>query len=212
MKLFDYRKSYDKNELKIQDIGNNPIDFFIKWFKEAEDSSEIIEPNAMTISTVDKNNSPSSRVVLLKQIKSRSLIFFTNYNSNKGKALDKNKNICASFYWPPLERQVIIKGVANKISEVESQSYFSSRPFESQAAAIISNQSEKISSYESLLKKYKSFIDKNKNTKLNRPKNWGGIEITINQIEFWQGRRNRLHNRIQCVFDNDSWEYKILSP
>ena len=90
MKLFDYRKSYEKNELKIQDIGNNPIDFFIKWFKEAEATSEIIEPNAMTISTVDKNNSPTSRVVLLKQIKSRSLIFFTNYNSNKGKALDKN--------------------------------------------------------------------------------------------------------------------------
>ena len=108
----------------------------------------------------------------------------------------------------------ICKGLAEvrKVHFPESQSYFSSRPFESQAAAIISNQSEKIPSYESLLKKYKSFIDKNKNTKLNRPTNWGGIEIIINQIEFWQGRRNRLHNRIQCVFDNDSWEYKILSP
>ena len=196
----------------MNDIGDNPIDFFVKWFKEAENSDQIIEPNAMTISTVDENSFPSSRVVLLKQIKERSLIFFTNYNSNKGKSLDKNANICASFYWPPLERQVIIKGYAKKISSVESENYFNSRPFESQAAAIISNQSEDIDSYESLLEKYNSFIEQNKNTKLKRPNNWGGIEIFINQIEFWQGRKNRLHNRVLCNFQKDAWEYKLLSP
>jgi len=212
MELFNYRKSYTKDKLSINDIGDNPIDFFVKWFKEAENSDQIIEPNAMTISTVDENSFPSSRVVLLKQIKERSLIFFTNYNSNKGKSLDKNANICASFYWPPLERQVIIKGYAKKISSVESEDYFNSRPFESQAAAIISNQSEDIDSYESLLEKYNSFIDQNKNTKLKRPNNWGGIEIFINQIEFWQGRKNRLHNRVLCNFQKDTWEYKLLSP
>ena len=212
MELFNYRKSYTKDKLSINDIGDNPIDFFVKWFKEAENSDQIIEPNAMTISTVDENSSPSSRVVLLKQIKERSLIFFTNYNSNKGKSLDKNENICASFYWPPLERQVIIKGNAKKISSVESEDYFNSRPFESQAAAIISNQSEDIDSYESLLEKYNSFIEQNKNTKLKRPNNWGGIEIFINQIEFWQGRKNRLHNRVLCNFQKDTWEYKLLSP
>ncbi len=212
MELFNYRKSYTKDKLSINDIGGNPIDFFVKWFKEAENSDQIIEPNAMTISTVDENSSPSSRVVLLKQIKERSLIFFTNYNSNKGKSLDKNENICASFYWPPLERQVIIKGNAKKISSVESEDYFNSRPFESQAAAIISNQSEDIDSYESLLEKYNSFIEQNKNTKLERPNNWGGIEIFINQIEFWQGRNNRLHNRVLCNFQKDTWEYKLLSP
>ena len=212
MELFNYRKSYTKDKLSINDIGDNPIDFFVKWFKEAENSDQIIEPNAMTISTVDENSFPSSRVVLLKQIKERSLIFFTNYNSNKGKSLDKNANICASFYWPPLERQVIIKGYAKKISSVESEDYFNSRPFESQAAAIISNQSEDINSYESLLEKYNSFIEKNKNTKLKRPNNWGGIEIFINQIEFWQGRKNRLHNRVLCNFQKDTWEYKLLSP
>ena len=212
MELFNYRKSYTKDKLSINDIGGNPIDFFVKWFKEAENSDQIIEPNAMTISTVDENSFPSSRVVLLKQIKERSLIFFTNYNSNKGKSLDKNENICASFYWPPLERQVIIKGYAKKISSVESEDYFNSRPFESQAAAIISNQSEDIDSYESLLEKYNSFIEQNKNTKLNRPNNWGGIEIFINQIEFWQGRKNRLHNRVLCNFQKDTWEYKLLSP
>ena len=212
MELFNYRKSYTKDKLSIDDIGGNPIDFFVKWFKEAENSDQIIEPNAMTISTVDENSFPSSRVVLLKQIKERSLIFFTNYNSNKGKSLDKNENICASFYWPPLERQVIIKGYAKKISSVESEDYFNSRPFESQAAAIISNQSEDIDSYESLLEKYNSFIEQNKNTKLKRPNNWGGIEIFINQIEFWQGRKNRLHNRVLCNFQKDTWEYKLLSP
>ena len=212
MELFNYRKSYTKDKFSINDIGDNPIDFFVKWFKEAENSDQIIEPNAMTISTVDENYSPSSRVVLLKQIKERSLIFFTNYNSNKGKSLDKNENICASFYWPPLERQVIIKGNAKKISSVESEDYFNSRPFESQAAAIISNQSEDIDSYESLLEKYNSFIEQNKNTKLKRPNNWGGIEIFINQIEFWQGRKNRLHNRVLCNFQKDTWEYKLLSP
>ena len=212
MELFNYRKSYTKDKLSINDIGDNPIDFFVKWFKEAENSDQIIEPNAMTISTVDENSFPSSRVVLLKQIKERSLIFFTNYNSNKGKSLDKNENICASFYWPPLERQVIIKGNAKKISSVESEYYFNSRPFESQAAAIISNQSEDIDSYESLLEKYNSFIEQNKNTKLKRPNNWGGIEIFINQIEFWQGRKNRLHNRVLCNFQKDTWEYKLLSP
>ena len=212
MELFNYRKSYTKDKLSMNDIGDNPIDFFVKWFKEAENSDQIIEPNAMTISTVDENSSPSSRVVLLKQIKERSLIFFTNYNSNKGKSLDKNENICASFYWPPLERQVIIKGYAKKISSVESEDYFNSRPFESKAAAIISNQSEDIDSYESLLEKYNSFIEQNKNTKLKRPNNWGGIEIFINQIEFWQGRKNRLHNRVLCNFQKDTWEYKLLSP
>ena len=212
MELFNYRKSYTKNKLSINDIGDNPIDFFVKWFKEAENSDQIIEPNAMTISTVDEKSFPSSRVVLLKQIKERSLVFFTNYNSNKGKSLDKNENICASFYWPPLERQVIIKGYAKKISSIESEDYFNSRPFESQAAAIISNQSEDIDSYESLLEKYNSFIEQNKNTKLKRPNNWGGIEIFINQIEFWQGRKNRLHNRVLCNFQKDTWEYKLLSP
>ena len=212
MELFNYRKSYTKDKLSINDIGGNPIDFFVKWFKEAENSDQIIEPNAMTISTVDENSFPSSRVVLLKQIKERSLIFFTNYNSNKGKSLDKNENICASFYWPPLERQVIIKGNAKRISSVESEDYFNSRPFESQAAAIISNQSEDIDSYESLLEKYNAFIEQNKNTKLKRPNNWVGIEIFINQIEFWQGRNNRLHNRVLCNFQKDTWEYKLLSP
>ena len=158
MKLFNYRKPYDKDSLSIDEIGDNPIDFFKKWFKEAESSDQIIESNAMTVSTVDVNNNPSSRVVLLKEIKDNSLIFFTNYKSKKGKEIDENPNICASFYWAPLERQVVFKGVAKKTSESYSDTYFKSRPFSSQVGAIVSAQSEIISSYDNLLTKYDNFL------------------------------------------------------
>ena len=210
MKLFNYRKFYDKDSLSVNDIGDDPLEFFKKWFKDAENSNGIIEPNAMTISTVE-NNVPSSRVVLLKEIKDRSLVFFTNYNSNKGRAISNNPNLCASFYWPPLERQVIFKGTAKKSNENYSDSYFTSRPLNSQAAAIVSEQSQVIETYEELLDRYNKFLNENKDSKLKRPENWGGIELSIKEIEFWQGRENRLHNRIICYLTNDSWNIQILS-
>ena len=211
MKLFNYRKFYKKDTLVINDIGDNPLEFFKSWFKDAENSDEIIESNAMTLTTVD-NNAPSSRVVLLKEIKDRSLVFFTNYDSNKGRAISNNPNVCASFYWPPLERQVIFKGLAKKSNEDYSDSYFSSRPYKSQAAAIASKQSEVINSYEDLLDRYNQLLDENKDSVFKRPKNWGGIEIDIKEIEFWQGRENRLHNRIICRLINDNWDIQLLSP
>ena len=212
MKLFNHRKFYSRDSLSIEDIGNNPMEFFIKWFKDAENSDKIAEANAMTVSTVDKENSPSSRVVLLKEIKDRSLIFFTNYKSKKGEAINYNQNICATFYWPPLQRQVIIKGVAKKCLDNYSETYFKSRPFESQVSAIVSNQSQIISSYDELLNRYNKFLKENKNSNLKRPSHWGGIEIFIEEIEFWQGRENRLHNRVVSTFANDKWEIKLLSP
>jgi len=212
MKLFNHRKFYDKDSLSIDEIGDNPMSFFIKWFKDAENSNEIIESNAMTISTVNKNNIPSSRVVLLKEIKDRSLIFFTNYRSKKGQAIDENPNICASFYWAPLERQVIFKGIAKKTSKKYSDTYFKSRPFNSQAAAIVSDQSKIISSYENLLARYNEFLELNKKSSLSRPNHWGGIELIIEEIEFWQGRENRLHNRVLCRLVNGKWDIQLLSP
>ena len=212
MKLFNYRKTYNQNSLSIDEIRNKPMDFFIKWFKDAENSEKIFEANAMTVSTVDKNNSPSSRVVLLKEVKDRSLIFFTNYKSKKGKAISYNPNICATFYWPSLERQVIIKGTAKKCSDNYSETYFKSRPFKSQVSAIVSNQSEIISSYDELLSRYNSFLKENKDSILKRPSHWGGIEILIEEIEFWQGRENRLHNRVVSTFINNKWKSKLLSP
>ena len=212
MKLFNYRKPYDKDSLSIDEIGDNPIDFFKKWFKEAESSDQIIESNAMTVSTSDNNNFPSSRVVLLKEIRDRSLIFFTNYQSKKGKAINENPNICASFYWAPLERQVIFKGIAKKTSENYSDKYFKSRPFTSQVSAIVSNQSQIISTYDELLDRHAKFLEKNNNSNLVRPSHWGGIEIFIHEIEFWQGRENRLHNRVVSKLIDDKWQHNLLSP
>ena len=211
MKLFNYRKFYDKDSLSINDVGDDPIEFFKKWFKDAEGSDGIIEPNAMTISTVE-DNVPSSRVVLLKEIKDRSLVFFTNYDSNKGRAISNNPNLCASFYWPSLERQVIFKGTAKKSDKNYSDLYFRSRPFNSQAAAIVSNQSQVIESHQELLDRYNKFLNENKESNLKRPDNWGGIELSIKEIEFWQGRQNRLHNRIICYLTDDLWDIQILSP
>ena len=212
MKLFNHRKFYDKDSLSLDEIGDNPIDFFKKWFKEAEKSDQIIESNAMTVSTIDESNKPSSRVVLLKEIKDDSLIFFTNYKSKKGMAIDKNPNICASFYWAPLERQVIFKGIAKKTSDKYSDIYFKSRPFSSQVGAIVSNQSQIISSYDDLLIKYDKFLTENKGSNLKRPNHWGGIELFVQEIEFWQGRENRLHNRVISNLRDGKWEHNILSP
>ena len=212
MKLFNHRKFYDKDSLSIDEIGDNPMNFFKKWFRDAEKSDEIIESNAMTVSTSDNNNFPSSRVVLLKEIRDRSLIFFTNYKSKKGMAINENPNICASFYWAPLERQVIFKGIAKKTSEKYSDTYFKSRPFTSQAGAIVSNQSQIISTYDDLLDRHAKFLEKNNNSNLVRPSHWGGIEIFIHEIEFWQGRENRLHNRVVSNLIDDKWQHNLLSP
>jgi len=212
MKLFNHRKFYDKDSLSINEIGANPMNLFKKWFKDAEKNDQIIESNAMTVSTVDKSGHPSSRVVLLKEIKDKSLIFFTNYKSKKGKAINDNPNICASFYWAPLERQVIFKGIAKKTSEDYSDIYFKSRPFSSQVGAIVSDQSEIITSYNDLLIRYDEFYKENKNSNIKRPRHWGGIELFIDEIEFWQGRENRLHNRIVSNLVEGKWNHNILSP
>ena len=211
MKLFNYRKFYKKDSLSINDVGDNPIEFFKRWFKDAENSDEIIESNAMTLSSVE-DTSPSSRVVLLKEIKDRSLVFFTNYDSNKGRAISDNPNVCASFFWPPLERQVILKGIAKKTDNDYSDTYFSSRPYKSQAAAIASKQSDVIHSYEELTDRYNKLLNENKDSIFKRPSNWGGIEINIKEIEFWQGRENRLHNRVLCRLVNGKWDIQLLSP
>ena len=211
MKLFNYRKFYKKDSLSIDDVGDNPLEFFRRWFEDADNSDEIIESNAMTLSTVE-NNAPSSRVVLLKEIKDRSLVFFTNYDSNKGRAISDNPNVCASFFWPPLERQVIFKGIAKKTDNNYSDTYFSSRPYKSQAAAIVSKQSDVIHSYEELTDRYNKLLNENKDSIFKRPSNWGGIEINIQEIEFWQGRENRLHNRVVCRLINGKWDIQLLSP
>ena len=165
----------------------------------------------MTLSTVNDKNEPRNRLVLMKMLKKNGIVFFTNYESKKGDAIIKNHNVCISFFWPSLEKQIIINGTCSKISNKESDDYFYSRPLDSQVGAISSDQSKEIPSREYLEKKFKE-IKKN-SSNLKRPNNWGGFFININEFEFWQGRSNRLHDRI--VFsksNNDSWIAKRLSP
>jgi pyridoxamine 5'-phosphate oxidase len=211
--LSNYRKSYEKSELLENSIPNNPIQLFEQWFQEAEKNEQQLEVNAMTVSTIGLDGFPKSRVVLLKSYDKSGFIFFTNYDSDKGKAIQKNPQVCLSFFWPSLERQVIIKGLAQKTTSEVSDSYFNSRPTGSKLGAITSNQSEIIASREVLESKLHDLEAFYKNKTISRPDNWGGILVTPSEIEFWQGRPNRLHDRIRFrLIENDTnWKSQRLS-
>ena len=211
--LSNYRKSYEKSELLENQIPEDPINLFHKWFYEAEDLNAAEEVNAMTVSTIGLDGFPKARVVLLKKFNEEGFIFYTNYNSEKGKAIKQNPNICASFFWEIAERQVIIKGKAEKIAENLSDGYFESRPKGSQLGAVVSPQSEVIPSKEYLLENLKKLEEIYENKPIERPKNWGGFCIKPVQIEFWQGRPNRLHDRIRFTLQNDyNWKIERLAP
>lgn len=213
MKLFNHRRSYKFDYLNIDSIGDNPIDLFAKWFKEAESCDKIIEPNAMTISTVNELNKPSSRIVLLKEFSDEGFIFFTNYQSKKAKSIKINKMVSLSFFWQFLERQVIVNGIAEKVSDEKSDEYFNSRPRSSQISAIISDQSSEIPNNKYLEQKFEKKQKELEGKKIIRPNYWGGIIIKPLEIEFWQGRPSRLHNRVLFkINENSKWEAKLLSP
>ena len=207
--LSSYRKSYEKSELLENSISTNPFELFAKWFQEAEEfgGSEVI--NAMTISTIGLDGFPKNRVVLLKHFTSEGFVFFTNYESEKGKAIAENPNVCLSFFWHNSERQVIVKGIAEKTSKKVSDDYFYSRPIGSQIGAIASHQSEVISGREVLENKVVSLEKKLK--EIVRPDYWGGYLVKPVEIEFWQGRANRLHDRIRYKFQEEKWLIERLS-
>ena len=208
--LSDYRTSYDKSSLVEENLPSNPYKLFEKWFDELCESNSVIEPNAMTLSTVDFKNRPRNRVVLLKKISKKGFIFYTNYESRKGIDINNNQNVSISFFWPSFERQVIIEGICSKISAKESDKYFYSRPIESQIGAIVSSQSTEIPNREHIENKFNSF--KLKRPEISRPSNWGGYIIKPRNIEFWQGRKNRLHDRIIYHYDETKWSISRLSP
>ena len=210
--MFDKRINYSKGIIDPKIIDKNPYDVFLKWIKEAINSNLIDEPNAMNISTIEDDGYPRSRIVLLKDLSNNGLTFFTNYNSNKGKSINKNNKVCISFFWPPLERQVIIKGKAKRISNDLSKKYFYSRPRESQIAALISPQSEIIPDRDFLNKSIKSVDEKYKGKKIPMPDHWGGFIIKPFEIEFWQGRPDRLHDRILFKLFNGRWKSNRLAP
>lgn len=211
--LGNYRKSYDKKELLESTIPEDPINLFHNWFHEIKDFGGTEEVNAVTIATIGLDGFPKSRVVLLKQYTHEGFIFYTNYNSEKGKALISNPNCCLSFFWHSLERQVIIKGVAEKTTDLVSDNYFNSRPEGSKLGAIVSNQSDVIASrtiLEVALKELEQVFD---GKEIKRPSNWGGFLIKPIEVEFWQGRPNRLHDRIRYQLQDDfSWKIDRLSP
>ena len=210
--MFDKRINYSKGIIDPKIIDKNPYDVFLKWIKEAINSNLIEEPNAMNVSTIEDDGYPRSRIVLLKDLSNNGLTFFTNYNSNKGKSINKNNKVCVSFFWPPLERQVIIKGKAKRISNDLSKKYFYSRPRESQIAALISPQSKIIPNRNFLNKSIKSVGEKYKGKKIPMPDHWGGFIIKPFEIEFWQGRPDRLHDRILFKLFNGLWKSNRLAP
>ena len=195
--LSDYRKSYDKKELLEETIDSNPIQQFQNWFYEVEATDGVEEPNAMTISTIGMDGFPKNRVVLMKKYTHEGFIFYTNYLSEKGKAIAANGNVCLSFFWPNLERQIIIKGTAEKIAENLSDGYFESRPAGSRLGAVVSDQSEVIPSREVLEEKLAVLEQEFEGKDIPRPEHWGGYIVRPVSLEFWQGRPNRLHDRIR---------------
>jgi pyridoxamine 5'-phosphate oxidase len=211
--LSNYRKSYEKSELLESNITEDPINLFNRWFHEAEEFGGDSEVNAMSLATIGLDGFPKARVVLLKKFTEEGFIFYTNYNSEKGKAIAENPHVCLSFFWQSMERQVIIKGIAKKIDPNSSDVYFESRPDGSKMGAIVSEQSEVIPSRDFLEKKLKVLENDFDGKVMPRPDNWGGFLVTPLEVEFWQGRPNRLHDRIRYKSKSDfTWEIDRLSP
>ena len=211
--LSNYRKTYDKSELIESQIPDDPMNLFKRWFHEVEDFGGLEEVNAMTLATIGLDGFPKSRVVLLKQFTYEGFVFYTNYESEKGKALELNPNVCLSFFWHNLERQVIIKGVAEKISPSQSDQYFNTRPMGSQLGALVSPQSKVIPSRIFLEEKLKDLESEFENKQIMRPEHWGGYLVRPKSIEFWQGRPSRLHDRIRFTLENElDWNIERLAP
>jgi len=211
--LSNYRKTYQKSELSENEISENPLELFQKWFYEVESFGGDTESNAMTISTIGTDGCPKNRVVLLKKYTWEGFIFYTNYNSEKGKSIAENPNVCLSFFWHAIERQIIIKGIAEKIPQNLSDGYFESRPNGSKLGAWASDQSKVVPSREYLDQRLISFEKQFENKEITRPNNWGGYIVKPQSIEFWQGRPNRMHDRIKYTLqENYDWKIERLAP
>ena len=206
------RKSYQKGALNIDDIQNDPMIFFKNWFDQANETQTIEEANAMTLSTLGLDDFPKSRIVLLKALIDEGFVFYTNYQSEKGTSIAHHSKVGLAFFWPPLERQVIIKGEAVKLTNEASDVYFQSRPKGSQIGAIVSDQSKVISDRSIIEAKLEALEIEYAEKDVPRPEHWGGYVVKPQCIEFWQGRPNRLHDRIRYQLQGNFWNIERLAP
>lgn len=212
MALSDLRKDYSLAGLTEKDLARDPFRQFEKWFQEAE-AAKVAEPNAMIVSTANREGRPSSRTVLLKGVDGRGFVFYTNYDSRKGRELDVNPRASLLFPWIAFERQVIVEGPVTKVSREESEAYFHTRPPASQLSAWASRQSAIISNRKVLEDGMKEVEKKYAGRVVPLPPNWGGFRVSPETVEFWQGRRNRLHDRLRYRREADGgWTVERLSP
>jgi pyridoxamine 5'-phosphate oxidase len=209
--LSELRKEYARHTLDESTVPTDPLAFFAQWFDEAL-AAQVNEPNAMNLSTVDADGFPSARIVLLKAIDSRGFSFFTNRSSRKGRAIAHDARVALTFFWPELERQVRIQGRAEPLSDDESDGYFASRPRASQLGAWASMQSEALESRAKMEERFADAARRFEGKDVQRPPYWGGYIVAPSSIEFWQGRRSRMHDRIAFSRESKGWKRARLSP
>jgi len=209
--LNSIRRDFMQQELNESSVEKTPLMQFSKWMEEAI-NAQILDPHAMVIATVSEDGKPSARTVYIRDFNEEGIVFYTNFNSRKGKELSANKNCSVLFLWEEVERQIRIEGTVEKVAEKVSDTYFSARPRESQIGAWASQQSEKIKSREELENKLAEYTEKFKNQTVPRPPHWGGYLIKPIYFEFWQGRPNRLHDRVVYEKRNEDWSIFRLNP
>lgn len=210
MNLHDIRQDYSSQSLNEEDCTAQPLEQFQRWLSEAI-QAKVNESTAMNLATVGDNGRPQARIVLLKEVAAEGLVFFSNYQSRKGRAMVHNPYAAVTFFWPELERQVRIEGIVQQLNNTDSDAYFKTRPYTSRIGAWASQQSEVISSKLELMTRATKFAAKYL-LAVPRPPHWGGYVLIPDQFEFWQGRPSRLHDRIQYIWQNDNWIRQRLAP
>lgn len=209
--IADLRLNYSLKQLNESEVNPDPIVQFQTWFAEAV-AAELPEPNAMTLATASKTGVPSARIVLLKGLDSRGFVFYTNYESRKGEELLENPQAAIVFLWAVLERQVRIEGRVEKVADAETEAYFHSRPLSSQLGAWSSEQSRVVADRSVLERRFQDFQNQYAAQEIPRPPHWGGFRVIPHQIEFWQGRPSRLHDRLRYRLSRDDWQIDRLAP
>lgn len=210
--LHHLRKTYEKDALIESQITENPYDLFNQWFENAKEHTSVDEVNAMGLSTIGLDGYPKTRIVLLKEIEAGDFVFYTNYKSEKGASMAVNDKVSLHFFWPALERQITIKGTVEKVSREQSETYYRTRPRGSQIGAWASNQSSTVEDRAALDKSLEHFTEKFEGVEVPLPEFWGGYAVTPVSFEFWQGRPNRMHDRILYELDSNEWSHKRLAP